>query len=615
MYFWRYIKKETIIIVQDSPGQPVPDFTEVSGPGVITGEGEDGGNVLPDDANKTTTKGKKTPCALCDSPVVNLPRHLKDHHRVLSAKVPLLLGVCKTLQTDDVVGKCSSCSSATACSFVTCPTCGRSVRRLDKHLRSAHGIRAGCAAYVRLMGFVKVPSDATESHSPPVHGMAGEMDEFLTWYQGIGGGFRGHAQAVQAKRRVEEVLVDFGNDFTEPALVRQFIHMESTVIPRMLNKSKPGTVYGYLNDFSKFVEWGYLRGRSWVTGEAANRIQTQIKSWNTSLQKKITQNVQDRKALDADRVLGPEVIAAWRTGDRAVAAQRLLGNNKASGDTNELGNSSYVMVRNYLIVTMTLSNACRAGPVRSMTVGEVSRASSAPGGRKVVLVKEHKTSSVYGPQHIGLSEQDFGDLGTFISKLRPAAVRAGVVCDRVFLTWKGTEMSGPDLAMLMKAEFQRTGTEKAVGFSLLRKSAVTMFRDMRLGGDQEGDLASLMKHSVDTQQKIYDVSTATDNMARTSGVVEKLFNGLALTAVDLDRNGKLSGEATAPTASSRPTATGPSKKPTQSDGGTQVVPCPRKRGRPVGSGKVRLGVGQGGAKSTVVRGRTSARLRRQTTPY
>ena len=407
--------------------------------------------------------------------------------------------------------------------------------------------------------------------------MLDEVTSFCEWLQGIGGSWKSEITSKQTSNQVLIVLRKFGTDFSLEKVTGNLDKLEKEFIPIMLENKQASTVKNYLLSFKRFVVWANLKNKRWFFRETADIIFNQINLWNQSLHKMITHRRNVNKLEHRKSAITVKQVCMYLKGDRAKAGQDVFArytssclreeegddddnnnnNNNNNNDNNSAGSggcshvdgvrtdmednennvltqAEHTLARNYLIMLMVLSNASRAGPIINLKVGEVEAArDNVHEELHVINVLLHKTQKTYGAAQISLRREDFTNLWTYVTKIRPEVVKSKAV-DDVFVTWSGRPLNQSEVANIITSELMvATGRDKRSSCTVMRKSIVSILLQLDLGARTEKDLASLMKHSQGMQRRTYDLRVADKNMARMSNLVFKVMSGQEITKEDV----------------------------------------------------------------------------------
>ena len=195
----------------------------------------------------------------------------------------------------------------------------------------------------------------------------------------------------------------------------------------------PNTIKTYLNSLLKFsnflIQQKHFGKNQNIEISHVNILKEFILQWQRSLHKK-NKEFSKTKAKDylanSDKI-SPEDLEKYTKSERASCAKKLL----ASGSVEGYNLTMHMKVRNFLIMTLTISNAHRSGCITNMLIHEFKAAKSfVRGGFHVIFVANHKTRTTYGPADVVVSPQVYEWMETYLNRFRPASE-----WDNLFVNW------------------------------------------------------------------------------------------------------------------------------------------------------------------------------------
>ena len=143
--------------------------------------------------------------------------------------------------------------------------------------------------------------------------------------------------------------------------------------------------------------------------------------------------------------------------------------------------SQFTLVRDFIITELVINNAQRSGVPASITLQDfmnAKRVDGEAGSNFMVAVTHHKTSSVYGPANICLSNSLYNWTRIYLDEVRSqvrGASEDGAA--KLFITWNGADMTSSQVTTAMKSVWRKAGMEGNVSGTLVRKSAVSIVDD------------------------------------------------------------------------------------------------------------------------------------------
>jgi hypothetical protein len=112
-----------------------------------------------------------------------------------------------------------------------------------------------------------------------------------------------------------------------------------------------------------------------------------------------------------------------------------------------------VLVRDFFLTEISLSNANRSGVLANMTVGQLSQVKVVDGSY-VISVSDHKTADTYGPAKIVLSPLLCRWIIVYAEKFR-SAVLSSSSPEQLFLTWNGEGLSSGQVTRAVQSVWKR----------------------------------------------------------------------------------------------------------------------------------------------------------------
>ena len=180
-------------------------------------------------------------------------------------------------------------------------------------------------------------------------------------------------------------------------------------------------------------------------------------------------------------------------------------------------------MRDHLITRLIIENACRAGNLANMTLGELAKAKP-DNGQMVVNVVKHKTLTSLGSAHLMLSpticKWKQASL-TFMRNKTPGAETGSN--DHVFISSTGNTMSSSMVSAQLNSFWQKA-TDKVlvrVNAASFRKAAVSAVHEQH--GHLKKDLADLLGHNQKTTGKFYLIRQKEKTAAKTSEALRNIM--------------------------------------------------------------------------------------------
>ena len=201
-------------------------------------------------------------------------------------------------------------------------------------------------------------------------------------------------------------------------------------------------------------------------------------------------------------LISPEQINEFERSKASREAICLLG-QLSGAHCITLTQAQYTLVRDFLIVEISVDNAIRSGALANMTMGEFKKRRK-EGEDNVLLIKDHKTLESHGPARIVLSAKLDSWMTIFVREVRSQVT--GVTNDdysRVFLSWNAQSLASSQISKSMKSVWKKAKIDGDPSSTILRKSAVSKVHNVASSSEEHNDLTNLMAHDVPTVRKYY----------------------------------------------------------------------------------------------------------------
>ena len=231
-------------------------------------------------------------------------------------------------------------------------------------------------------------------------------------------------------------------------------------------------------------------------------LKEKMARWSSSLRKGCSKRHWEKMEEDLHSLISPEHIGEFERSKAARDAICLIG-QLSGAHSVVLSQSQYTLIRDFLLVEISIDNANRAGALANMKVGEFTRVSKHD-EENIVLVKNHKTLQTHGPARIVLSSRLHSWMDIFVQEVRSKVPGVtGSLNESVFLTWNGETMESSQINKAIKSVWKKAGMEGSPSSTLFRKSAVSKVHTNSESNEARGNLADLMAHNVDTARKYH----------------------------------------------------------------------------------------------------------------
>ena len=238
-----------------------------------------------------------------------------------------------------------------------------------------------------------------------------------------------------------------------------------------------------------------------------NQMREKATLWSASYRKDSKRRHLDKMNRDLGNLITPEMVSTF---EKSEAARMAIAYIEQSSDPDallEVNQSVYTLVRDFILLEITIANAHRSGVLSNMTVGEYKAAKKAKGSM-IICVKSHKTADTHGPACVVLSPTLFSYLQIYVNKVRSQVEKTDDTTDskkrdeaNVFLSWTGAKLESGQISTAINAAWQKGGMQGHVTSTLFRKSAVTNVHSRHK--EMKSNLADLMAHKESTAQRFY----------------------------------------------------------------------------------------------------------------
>ena len=197
--------------------------------------------------------------------------------------------------------------------------------------------------------------------------------------------------------------------------------------------------------------------------------------------------------LDQDEYYMTDYLAS----DLARRVEKLMGPVMQTGSFDCFEPNDGVLVRNYIMITLGMSNSQRSGAIINITVCEY-RAAIHTGDTYTILVNNHKTFTTHSYARLVMNLNTYQMMSTYFEHIRPCyrGKNATETMTPLFLTKQGEQLSNSQFDKVVK---RMTGRD--ISLTKNRKQSVTNRK--RSGASELNNLAEHMTHSVNTQKGYY----------------------------------------------------------------------------------------------------------------
>lgn len=284
------------------------------------------------------------------------------------------------------------------------------------------------------------------------------------------------------------------------ALVRDTFLMQAEA------KYTADTVKAYLLSLRHFCSYVVAEKPESVDVDPAlvQQIQEKARLWSMSYKKDSKRRHLEKMDNDLSNLVTPEMVNEYERSEAARSAVDLL-EQLSGAHSLQVNQSMYTLVRDFVLLEITIANADRSGVLANMTLEEY-KAAKRVDDSMVISMKEHKTADTHGPAHVVLSLSLFSYLRLYVSEMQSqvedsTSEEYGSNKSRVFLSWNGCKLESGQISTAINAAWRKGGMEGHVTSTIFRKSTVTKVHTQHKG--MKSDLADLMAHKEGTAERFY----------------------------------------------------------------------------------------------------------------
>ena len=432
------------------------------------------------------------------------------------------------------------------CPMMGCSAC---VKRLPAHLKNVHGISPSTDEYKRLLkkalpkkkrpcsvleaenrlkeefhkdealskrkrpysDLVQVEEGADEAAAVVDSVEVQLEDEFNTnplfiltfskWLQSPDGGKKDGKTAKQHASQITRILSVIDTDKKVESLLDLTL-LKEKFVTYAEEKYLPETIKSYFTSLKHFYSF-LLSERPdnvEVRSELVIQVWEKVKRWSSSYKRLGQKRMWERSEEDRLELITPEKFEAFENSQTARDAIILLG-QLSSAHNVEITQSQYTLLRDFLLVEISIDNANRAGVLSNMTLKELNKA-TAEDDRFLINVMDHKTFHIHGPAQIVLTSNLHNWMKTFVQEVRSKVPGVGTEEHQpVFPSFNGTKLQSSQVNKAIKPVWKKAGMTGPIHSTLLRKGAVTAVH--RNKKEAASNLADLMAHKEATAVKYY----------------------------------------------------------------------------------------------------------------
>ena len=266
------------------------------------------------------------------------------------------------------------------------------------------------------------------------------ITEFKAWLRSADGGNLDEKTSQQHGKQVSKLLKVVDDKYDLTSLFDDHLINQKFLEGYAKKEYHPKTTQSYLMSLRHFYSFS-LNEQAGITvsKEKVISLRDKVSRWSSAFRQNCAKRHWEKMEEDFHALITSDQIRQFETSKAARDAVCLLG--QLSGAHNiQVTRAQYTLIRDFLLVEISIDNANRAGALANMTVGEYSRMAK-ESDEFVVLVKNHKTLSTHGHARIVFSPRLKRWMDVFLRELRLKFASSDSGTDKcVFLSSNGESM-------------------------------------------------------------------------------------------------------------------------------------------------------------------------------
>ncbi|CAH3179409.1 unnamed protein product, partial [Porites lobata] len=490
-------------------------------------------------------KQEKRPCPIpqCNAEVVRIPRHLVDVHgwtkehartalvrfglrKTYGYSSPSKVPKKKKKPTKENMAEKEDGKRKDYHHYHYCPMdgCTSLVKRIPPHLKKVHKLLPDSTEYkaalsrvrgpvieeiehVRVEAIEKIEDETDENGSSfenPQKLADDVITEFEAWLRSADGGQLDEKTSHQHGKQVSKLLKVVDDKCNLTSLFDGCLINQKFLEDYAKKEYHPKTTQSYLMSLRHFYSYS-LTGQVGLTisKETVISLRDKVGRWSSSFRQNCAKRQWEKMEEDFHALITPDQIKRFETSKAARDVVCLLG--QLSGAHNiQITQAQYTLIRDFLLVEISIDNANRAGALANMTVAEYDRMTK-ESDEFVVLVKNHKTLSTHGSARIVFSAKLKSWMDVFLREVQ--AMVSSQINKAIKSVWKKAEVEG------------------APSSTLFRKSAVSSVHSCSESNEARGNLADLMAHNVSTATRFYRLREKSKSSVKASQHLRQVMRG------------------------------------------------------------------------------------------
>ena len=337
------------------------------------------------------------------------------------------------------------------------------------------------------------------------------ITEFEAWLRSADGGKLDEKTSQQHGKQVSKLLKVVDDNCSLTSLFDDRLINQKFLEDYAKKEYHPKTTQSYLMSLRHFYSYS-LTGQVGliISKEKVISLRDKVGRWSSSFRQSCAKRHWEKMEEDFHALITPDQIKQFETSKAARDVVCLLG--QLSGAHNiQITQAQYTLIRDFLLVEISIDNANRAGALANMTVEEYNRMAK-ESDEFFVLVKNHKTVNTHGPARIVFSPKLKSWMDVF---LREVCLKFTGPDGCVFVTSNGEPMVSSQINKAIKSVWKKE-VEGAPSSTLFRKSAVSSVHSGSESNEARGNLADLMAHNLSTATRFYRLQEKSKSSVKAS---------------------------------------------------------------------------------------------------
>lgn len=346
--------------------------------------------------------------------------------------------------------------------------------------------------------------DGDDDLTQPSHNdIPDELVSFEAWLQSADGGKLDEKTSRQHTKQVFKLLNAIDEKHELVSLFDDRL-INDRFLEGHANKSyTPKTTQSYLMSLRHFYSFS-LTGAVGVPISKENIIslKDKVSRWSSSYRGECSKRHWEKMSEDLVALITPEQIKKFESSQASRDAICLLG--QLSGAHNVvITQAQYTLIRDFLLVEISIDNANRAGSLANMTLEEFNSMTK-ENDEYLVLVRKSKTLSTHGPARIVLSKKLRSWMQIYVREVRSQVTGSNNQPNgSFFLSFNGEPMASSQINKAIKSIWKKAELKGTPSSTLFRKSAVSSMHSLDESNEARENLADLMAHNLSTAKKYY----------------------------------------------------------------------------------------------------------------